>query len=45
MEEARGSAEMSVEMHGVIWQKKACLLVTSVTTSNLTIIIVGGLGK
>jgi hypothetical protein len=45
MEEARGSAETSVAIHGVIWQKTTSLLVTSVKTSNLTIIILVGLGK
>jgi hypothetical protein len=44
MEEARGSAEMSVEIHVVVWQKTS-LLVTSVKTSNLTVIILGGMGE
>jgi len=45
MEEVRGSAETSVEIDGVIWQKTTSLLITSVKTSNLTILILGGLGK
>lgn len=45
MEEATGSAETSAEMHGVIWQKTTSLLVIAVKTSNLTIIILGGLEK
>jgi hypothetical protein len=45
MEKARGSAETPLETHGVVWQKTTSLLVTSVKTSNLKIIILGGLGN
>jgi hypothetical protein len=45
MEEAGGSAETSEEIRGVIWQKTTSLHVTFVKTSNLTIIILVGLGK